>query len=249
MQKRQVLIFIVCLALLTAFYSRVVTTVTAQNQIDVVFKTPEEAITFYLEGVAQGDVQKSLQACAINEMSENFKFDLYIERVQAFSPFQTLAPSNSPFYVELNKAQLSSQISNQLKVFAFSLLSSEPVSDGKIIRMDIEKATSFMQDVDPKRLAQIEVKKIDLPNKIHMNSAKYLEATAKIASTYGADESTERAVLFSFEQNYYYIGFTLLRYGENWKISSQNSVMANTNALGVPVKTTLEAFESMINGS
>ena len=65
-----------------------------------------------------------------------------------------------------------------------------------------------------------------------MNDARYLENAARLASIYGADESTERVALFSFEGNYYYLGFTLLRYGDNWKISSQTSPLAGTSALG-----------------
>jgi hypothetical protein len=35
-----------------------------------------------------------------------------------------------------------------------------------------------------------------------MNSAQYLENAGQIARIYGADESTERVALFSFEQNH-----------------------------------------------
>ena len=81
-----------------------------------------------------------------------------------------------------------------------------------------------------------------------MNDDRYQRNSARLAEIYGADESTERVVLFSFRSSYYYVGFTLLRYGENWKISSQTSPMANVSALGVPEKTTKQEFESMING-
>jgi hypothetical protein len=127
-------------------------------------------------------------------------------------------------------------------------LSSEEVDEGKTIMMDAERTNSFMKDVDPKRLSSLEIKKIGLPNETLMNSAKYLENADKLARIYGADESTERVALFSFEQNNYYLGFTLLRYGDNWKISSQTSPMSNANALGAPEKTTVEEFERLING-
>jgi hypothetical protein len=80
-----------------------------------------------------------------------------------------------------------------------------------------------------------------------MNDAKYMENAAKMAKIFGADESTERVVLVSLDQNYYYLGFTLLRYGGNWKISGRNSHLANTDALGTPQKTTAEDFENMIS--
>jgi hypothetical protein len=216
---------------------------------EMVFKTPEEAITYYFEGLAQADARKILQACAINEMSEKFKFDRYTERLRALMPAFSQAPADYPLYVEANKLQLSSQILNRIKIFAYSLLSKEEVADGKVILMDdTERINNFMKDVDPKKLTRVELKKIDLPNKSLMSNAKYLENAAKLAGSYGADESTERVALFSFEGNDYYLGFTLLRYGDNWKISGQTSPLASTNTLGAPQRTTAEEFERLING-
>ena len=212
-----------------------------------IFKTPEDAITHYFQGMAQGDYQKIAQACAIDEMSEKFKFDLYTERV-GYLTISIPSPAEYPLYVEVNKAQFSSQIFSRVRIFAQSLLSSEDVASGKTIKIDAERTAAFIKDVDPKRLSGLELKKISLPNQEMMSSAKYLENADKLARIYGADESTERVVLFSFEGNYYYLGFTLLRYGENWKISSQTSPLAGTNAMGAPEKTTAEEFEKVVNG-
>jgi hypothetical protein len=217
--------------------------------IDVTFKTPEETITYYLDGVAQNNISKILQACAINEMGGKFKFDLHVERLGGVMvPGQFLSPTDYTFYSEINKMTVSSQILNQVKFFAYGLLSNEKVDDGSpILNMDTERVNKFIKDVDPGKLSSLEIKKIGLPNKTLMNDPKYIENAAKSARDYGADESTERVALFSFEQSYYYIGFTLLRYGENWKISSQSSPLAGTSVLGTPKKTTVEEFESMIN--
>jgi len=226
------------------------TTAQAPTQaIDVTFKTPEETITWYLDGVAQNDISKILQACAINEMGGKFKFDLYVERLGGVMiPGQFLSPTDYPFYSEINKISVSSQILNQVKFLAYGLLSSEKVDDGSpILNMDTERVNKFIKDVDPTKLSTLEIKKIGLPNKTLMSDAKYIENAAQIAKIYGADESTERVALFSFEQGYYYIGFTLLRYGENWKISSQSSPLAGTSVLGTPKKITVEEFDSMTN--
>ena len=148
-----------------------------------------------------------------------FNIGLQVERLgKVMAPGQFLSPSDYTFYSELNKMTVSSQILNQVKFFAYGLLSSEKVDDGSLIlNMDTERVNKFIKDVDPRKLSNIEIKKISLPNKTLMNDPKYIENAAKSASLYGADESTERVALFSFEQSYYYIGFTLLRYRENWK--------------------------------
>ena len=221
----------------------------ADQANDVTFKTPEETITYYLDGVAQNNLSKILQACAINEMSGKFNFAYHVERLGGvMSPGQFLSPTDYAFYSDINKVTVSSQILSQVKFFAYGLLSSEKVGDGSLIlNMDPERVNKFIKDVDPTKLSNIVVKKISLPNKTLMSDPKYIENAAKSASLYGADESTERVALFSFEQSYYYIGFTLLRYGENWKISSQSSPLANTNVLGTPIKITVEGFDSMNN--
>lgn len=239
MQKKQISILILFLVLFTAGCSRIDTSRTA-------FKTPEEAITYYLDGVAQNDIHKILQACAIDEMSGKFKFDLQAERLGSINP-EYLSPTDYSFYSEINKAYLSSQILKQVKFLSYSLLSSEKI-EGTLFRADAERVNRFIKEVDPRRLSKLEIKKISAP-KAAVTDARYSEIAAQRARSFGADESTERLVLFSFEQNYYYIGFTLLRYGANWKISDQGSPIGGTQSLGTAQKTTEEGFESVINNS
>jgi hypothetical protein len=261
MQKRSISILVVFLALITASCSgtnastsptatSAVAPVAAPSASVLVFQTPEDAVTAYMQGVAQADPSKILQACAINEMSEKFKFDLYNERLKALMPSQSLAPANSPFYIETNKTQLSAQVLGRVKILVYALLSNEKVDDGSVIaNIDTERINNFMKDVDPKKLAGLKVEKTSPPNKALMNSTSYQNNATQNALVYGADESTERVVLFSFVQNYYYVGFTLLRYGDNWKISSQTSALAGTNALGAPTKITVDDFDSKFNSN
>ena len=249
MQRQRISILILFLALFATDCSRTASIVQAPDQInEVSFKTPEEAITYYLDGVARNDVRKILQACAVNEMGGKFRLDLHVERLGSMNPMEPayLSPTNYPFYSEINKWYLSSQILNQVKNLSYSLLSNEKLDDS-YFKADAERVNRFIKDVDPQRLSKLEIKKISLSNKTAMNDARYLENATKIARTFGADELTERLALFSFEQNYYYVGFTLLRYGTDWKISSQGSPIAGTDPHGTAKKTTEEDFDSMID--
>lgn len=196
MQKKLVSILVVFLGLIAAGCSG--PSPSATNTVAPIatptvtlYKTPEDAINAYMLGVAQADTSKILQACAINEMSEKFKFDVYTERLKAFLPSQSLAPANSPFYVEANKAQLTAQILNRVKILVYSLLSNEKVDDGSVIilnaTMDTERINKFMSDADPKKLAGLKVEKISLPNKTLMSSASYQNNATQNALTYGAD--------------------------------------------------------------
>lgn len=242
------LLRIVCLAFLAAGLLGIGPIATAQDQSsDVSFKTPEEAVTFYMQAVAQGDVSKIMQACAIDEMSENFRFDLYTDRIKALMP-QSPAPSDYPFYAEMNKAQFSWQILFQAKNLAYGFLTpQQELLDGRpVLNMDSEATASFMNEVNPERLAQLEVAKIGLPHPEIAHTERSQEYWNIHAQIYGADELTERVVLLRFEGDYYYVGFALLRYGENWKISNAASAMGSTNALGAPQRTTEAEFEQLI---
>lgn len=245
MKNNRILLLIVVVCLVVAGLAN--RGAAAQDQ--TIFKTPEDAITAFIHGITQGDAEKILQACAINEMGGKFRFDLYTDRLKSFSPYQSPAPADYALYATANKTQQASQILNQVKLFAYSLLSTEDVASGATIIIDAERTNRFMKAVDPKRLAGLEVKKIGLPDKALMSSDRYKANAAKLAGIYSADESTERVMLFSFEGNSYMLGFSLLRYGDSWKVNSPTSPLAATSALGIPAKISEADFDKMINGN
>jgi hypothetical protein len=247
-QKRILILTVGLIALIATIYLRSNASAAAQDQSRAVsFTTPEDAITFYIQAVSQGDVGKIMQASAVDEASKDFKFDLYTARLKVLLPFQSPAPADYPFYVDMNNAQLSWQFLSQVRIFVFSLLSTENVADNSTIIIDADRTTKFMKDVDPARLAQIALKKIGIPNKALMSSAKYLTNATALAHVYGADESTERIALLQFGDSYYAIGFTLLHYGQTWKILNISSPMANTPSTGAPQKITVQGFDNQIN--
>ena len=250
MQRKRALLPVVCLAFLAAGLFGIGPIATAQEQTsDVSFKTPEEAIAFFMQAVAQGDVPRIMQASAINEMSEKFRFDLYTDRVRILM-IQSPAPSDYPFYAEINRAQFSWQMLSQVKNLVYGLLSTEKgMLDGQPVPIDTEGTIKFMKEVNPERLAQLQVMKTGVPDPEIAYTERNLDNWSKQAQIYGADELTERVVLFLFEGDYYYVGFTLLRYGDNWKISSATSALGGTSTLGTPQKTTEEEFQQLISGN
>lgn len=250
MQKKQALLTVVSLAFLAAGLLGTGPIATAQDQAgDVSFKTPEEAITFFMQAVAQGNVPQIMQASAINEMSEKFRFDLQADRLQVLM-IQFPAPSDYPFYVEINKAQFSGEILNQVRNLAYGLLSTEKgMLDGRVVPIDTEGTVRFMKEVNPERLAQLQVMETGLPEPEIAHTERNLDNWNRQAQVYGADELTERVVLILFEGSYYYAGFRLLRYGDNWKISSVTSALGGTSPLGTPQRTTKQEFQELVNGN
>jgi hypothetical protein len=216
----------------------------------VSFATPEAAITAYLDGVAGNNVEKILQAAAVNEMAAGFHIDRQVERLGGvLNPFMDLAPSDYPFYVDMNKVQLASRILNQVKAFTYSLLSDVKVDGTLVLNVNADAVATLTKAMDPQRLAGIKVERIDIPAKTLMNDPKYISNATKSAAVYGADESTERVALFSFEGNDYVVGFTLLRYGDTWKVSNQSSPIAGTSVFGTATKTTVDDYQNLIGSN
>jgi len=243
MLKKRILFVMVCLCLITAGVAA------AQDQ-PITFKAPEDAVTYYLQALIQGDLEKMLHACALDEMSTHFKFDAEIDRLKAFAPVQSMAPADYPMFAQINKAQITSQLLSQVKIFTYSLLSSQDFSMGNIFtKYDAAKAATFAAGVDPKQLAEIVVKKIATPNEKLMKNDKMVATMTANAQIYGADEATERMALIAFKGKFYIAGFTLLRYGDSWKIQSAYSVFAGTTPVGAASKTTEAEFEKVIAGN
>ena len=235
MRKVQLLmsrLFAVCIAVLAGAS----TPATASE-----FRTPEEAIASYVGGVAQRDLAQVLDATAIEEMRDGFDFVAYVERLRALVPSMP-APADDPFFADLNAAQFTAAIAGQVKFLTYGLLTTSKVIEAKTVQMDAEGAAGFVAELDATRLSRLTIEAIRMPSPTLMASERYVANAGKQALVYGADESTERVVLLRFEGLHYGIGFTLLRFGESWKISNQSSPIAGTSNLGAPAPTTPEAF-------
>ena len=212
------------------------------------FPTPEDAIGHYLAGVANGDVGAILASSAIDEVARGFQFDLQVERLQAMMLLQSLAPADHPFYAEINQAIQSQRILSQVLMLSYSLLSSEQIDGRVIVPADLARAERFVADVDPSRLAGLAVQDVRPANAALQANERYLDIADTQAGIHGADELTERLALISLDGQLYDVGFTLLRYGETWKVLSQSSAMGETTALGTARPTTADEYERQTSG-
>lgn len=196
------------------------------------FTTPEEAIRHYMAGVAAADLTMILESTAIDQMSDGYRFDLATDRLGALVLHGSLAPADHPFYREVNRALRSQAIASQALMLVYSLLWSQQVDDSPIVPADQARADAFIAQVDPSRLRGLAVVDIGFPNPDLEEDELYLRNATRKAAVFGADESTERFVLVSFEGGLFVAGFTLLRYGSDWRVASQDSPLQGTSPLG-----------------
>jgi hypothetical protein len=210
--------------------------------------TPEDAVGAYVEAIAANDMEAVLAATATDEMAAGFDFQAFTERLQAMMLVNGLAPAEYPMFAAIDRYQLASQILGQVRNLTYGLLSDEVVDGSLIAPVDTERIAAFVAAVDPSRLAGLAVVDIRLPEPEVMASERYLDNVAQLAAAYGADEMTERLALVDLDGTTYGLGFTLLRYGDQWLVSSQSSAIGGTSALGTAEPMTRAAFDERTGG-
>jgi hypothetical protein len=207
------------------------------------FETPEEAVQEYLEGVAQADIERVLEATAVDEMADGYRFDQYVERLNAFGP-QMDGPVHSPFFADVQRADWTAGLLRQTRMLAYSLLAPEALREvlegTTLFDVDEAWAADLVAELDEARLSNLVVAAIFVPDPEVYDSSRHLELRALNASLHGADEAAERVALFAFEGDMYAVGFTLLRYGDRWLVSLQSSALGGTDPFGIAMPLTVE---------
>ncbi|CUX64875.1 hypothetical protein CFBP6626_24030 (plasmid) [Agrobacterium tumefaciens] len=207
--------------------------------------TPEGTVAAYIEGVAQQDFDAVLATTSVEKASQGYDLVAAVSRLRALTS-RMPAPSSSPFLVAINKADFTAQIASQLKFLTYGLMTKSELIEGKTVQMEGEGATDFVSVVRADRLESLELVKVDIPKPSLLNGERNQVNAVKMAATYGADMLTERVALVSFEGLNFAIGFTLLRYGEEWFVLYQNSNIAGLSPLGVPQPVTPDEYEKLL---
>jgi hypothetical protein len=208
------------------------------------FKTAEAAIRHFVKGLAANDLASALEACAINE-ADRFDFRAFVKRLGGI-PFSSLAPSQSLLFGQTNRLERLALLARQTKFMMYGLLlapdEAEEIAKWRFIKKTDEAwIASFARSCDSHRLRGLTVVKIKPAHKL-MNSERAHKIALAQAKVQGADDSTERIVLYRLNNAYYWGGMHLLKYGNYWRIDSLHSNYANTSLLG-----TLKRMESPVD--
>ena len=196
--------------------------------------TPEDAVRAYLQGVADADAAEILAASAVDQMATGMDFTAYVERLQAWGFFAP-APATHPLLTDFNLAQQQGLLLGQAKMLIYGLLTDLELDGSTIAPVDAAWADALVAQLDLTRLAGIEVGAIAFPLPDRAKDERILANAAKQAAIYGADELTERMAEISLEGRDWLVGFTLLRYGDVWLVSSQTSALGGTPSFGTPL--------------
>jgi hypothetical protein len=217
---------------------------------DADLTTPEGAVAAYIGGIARQDFSAIIAASSVENESRRYDFVAHVDRLKILMP-RMLAPASAPLFIEMNKAEFTVRIARQVQSLIHGLMITEEMAtkemlNGKSVPMDAAGAVEFASVVRADRLASLALVKVGIPKPQFLSNEKYQAHLAAITEINGADAATERMALISFEGLDFVIGFTLLRYGENWAVLSQSSMAAAFHQMGVPGRMTPEAFEALL---
>lgn len=209
------------------------------------FATPEEAITFSTEHLADGDAAGALTAWAGDAQAENLDLVGTLERLQALSPADTTSvPSDDVFFADLARTIRAGTAADQYRRLAFSLLlpdlsvdSTTPLGTGDVSAQDVADG------LDSARLAGLSPQRVDRV----VGPEKYDKNLAQAASLVGADERREYVVLYEWDGTTYLGGVGVLRYGDDWQIDSLVASLAGT-ADGSLEPTTAADYDDLVAG-
>lgn len=217
------------------------------------FKTPEEAITAFMEAVKKQDFEAILATTAVDRMSKGFDFMAQAGQIQMIMTFSSM-PTSDPFFISVNKAIYTEQIARYVQFFTYSLmLANNPVIIDALLDGHPyanpnypTAATDMFDAVQAERLSELSISKIGTPLPEELNSERQQRLFSNHARIYHGDAETERVALLSFDGRDFLIGFSLIRYGDDWLVKDMVSRIAETSRMGGAKRTTPDEFEALI---
>ena len=206
------------------------------------FETPEDAVRAYLAGVADLDVEAILATAAVDEAAEAFDFEAQADRLRVLQLLNNPGPAEYPFYADLNRSWFEQRLLAQTQALSYSLLSSAEIGSAPV-PVDEGDAAAFVDEVDPARLAPLEVVDVRPPMASLENDERARQNALEVAAILGASDDVQRVALVKLGDQHYTVGFELLQYDGRWKLLFQNSSLFPTPPTGTAEKTTPADFE------
>jgi hypothetical protein len=206
------------------------------------FETPEECIRYFADRLSVNDLAGCFAACAINETDrvDFIRYTKYLNAIVASTPL----PGSTPMFMQMNSIMKMSQIAFQMKIMIYRMCSNLPVVDQVVSSPSDDDLSLFVSNTNARNLAGLKVEKIRLSVSAEiLNSERARTNAVRQAAVYGADDSTERVVLYKLRDRWFKGGIRLLKYGKYWKIDSLLSSYSGIPAGGMAVSGP-EAFDS-----
>lgn len=217
------------------------------------FKTPEEAITAFVDALKKQDFDGILATTAVDRMSKGFDFVAQSERIKVIAPYYAM-PTTDPFFTSVNKVIYTADIARNIQYFTYILMmANNPViidalaEGSSYANPNYPTAARDMFDaVQAKRLSELSISKIGTPLPEKVNSERQQRLFSQHARIFHGDAATERVALLSFDGLDFMVGFSLIRYGDDWLVERMMSWIAETSMFAPAKRITPDEFEALI---
>lgn len=198
---------------------------------DLYFSMPEDAITHLVNSLKSGETEQAMGACALHTFNYHYNYETFAARTGAITHASGNAPGEHALYEDLNAQMRSGELSRQMLLFCYSFFVEGNLNEPQKVETERE-VRQFVETVNPAQLRELEIVRIDEPYPDLLYEDVAQEMFEKQAEALGADEMTERIVLYRLNGKHYAGGFALLRYGNQWLVYRFNSIIANQNGYG-----------------
>ena len=192
------------------------------------FDTPEEAVSYYLEGLKNGNVQQMLQAFAWETQANRYSLTEYVNYYQAIlgeSP--VILPASNSFMERANLGSLrylqSRMINDAIRCYVLEDANRfTELMDGYYINMskdkDVDAFIALFDNDKAEKLKSLGNAQLYEPENVipHYDSDNIHEQLDRIRRIYGADEIREFIVLAEMEGETLVTDPLLVRYGGKW---------------------------------
>jgi hypothetical protein len=201
------------------------------------FPSPEDAVSAYLEGMADGDLGTMVGAFAIETYAANYDLTAYLEWIGAYGPTApVLLPASDPFNVALNTESRYSRVVSSI-TFQYLTLSYPDFEPMEVQPLADDAAVdSFLEDLSANATSEglssiesftfVPLEEVSAAAYEHYISDNNRQSMARRDSIVGADESTDVAVRFPTAGGDVYALFSLVRYADTWWIHDLGGTFA-----------------------
>jgi hypothetical protein len=198
------------------------------------FDSPEEAATFMVERLADGDAGEAAEAFAVESLVEGYSFEAQAERLRAVT-FNTWLPGASSGYDEINEYVRRGEVAAELRSLVRSVLVPDRDQTATTTLGDDLTAAELAGELSPEPLSELAVARVD---EIDRSDAAYIEMLEQQGAVYGADELRMVGILLDTAEGQVMGGATLVRYDDEWAVMSLTAPL-----LDIPLAQLVPASE------
>jgi hypothetical protein len=180
------------------------------------FGSPEEAVTFLVDRLADGQAGEAAEAFAVGPVVEGYSFEAQAERLRAVT-FSTWLPGGSGGYDEINEDVRRGEVAVELRSLIRSVLVPDRDQTTTTPLGDDQTAADLAEELSPEPLSELAVARVD---EIDRSDAAYRETLEKQGAIYDADELRMVGMLLDTAEGQVMGGATLVRYDDEWAVLS-----------------------------